>query len=84
MEARDEDAMERCLEAYKEEKRKVKRCIYQSKEEVQEQFGRKMNQDVNGNRKIFWKEVSKANGGKVENSHRIKDGKGRLVLEEEK
>ena len=36
--ARDEDARERCLEDYKEEKRKVKRCIYQSKKEVQEQF----------------------------------------------
>ena len=28
--ARDEDASERCLEAYKEEKRKVKKCIYQN------------------------------------------------------
>ena len=27
----DEDARERCLEVYKEEKRKVKGCIYQSK-----------------------------------------------------
>ena len=42
--ARDEDVRERCLEAYKEEKRKVKRYIYQSKKEVQEQFGRKINQ----------------------------------------
>ena len=41
-----------------------------------------MNQAVNGNRKLFWKEVSKANGGKVENSNRIKDRNGRLVLEE--
>ena len=40
-----------------------------------------MNQDVNGNRKLFWKEVSKANGGKVENSNRIKNGNGRLTLE---
>ena len=59
--ARDEEAIERCLEVYKEEKREVKRSIYQSKEEVQEQFGRKMNQDVNGNRKLFWKVVNKAN-----------------------
>ena len=80
--ARDEDARERCLEVYKEEKRKVIRFIYQSKKEVKEQFGRKMNKDVNGNRKLFWKEVSKANGGKVENSNRIKDGNGGLVLEE--
>ena len=51
--ARDEDARERCLEIYKEGKRKITRCIYQSKEEVQEQFERKMNQDVNGNRKLL-------------------------------
>ena len=44
LEARDEDARERCLEVYKEEKRKIKRCIYQSKG-IQEQFERKMNQD---------------------------------------
>ena len=48
------------------EKRKVKRCIYQSKKEVNEQFGRKMNKDADGNKLLFWKEVSKVNGGKVE------------------
>ena len=36
------------MEAYREEKRKVKRCIYQSKKEVNEQFGRKMNEEVKG------------------------------------
>ena len=45
---------------WKRTKRKIER-FYQSKKEVQEQFGRKMNQDVNGNIKLFWKEVSKAN-----------------------
>ena len=40
-----------------------------------------MNQDVNGNRKLFWK-VSKVNGRKVKNSNRLKNGNGRLVLEE--
>ena len=34
--ARDEDAKERCLEVYKEEKRKVKRCINLNKEKVHE------------------------------------------------
>ena len=34
--ASDEEAKERCIEVYKEEKRKVKRCIYQSKKEVKE------------------------------------------------
>ena len=32
--ASDEEEKERCMEAYKEEKRKVKRCIYQSKKKV--------------------------------------------------
>ena len=51
--ARDEDAKQRCLEVYEEEKRKVKRCIYQTKKDNHEQFGRKMNQDVNGKSKFF-------------------------------
>ena len=29
---------------------------------MNKQFGRKLNQDVDGNRKLFWKEVSKVNG----------------------
>ena len=41
-----------------------------------------MNQDVNRNRKLFWKEVSKVNGGKAESCSKIKDGNRRLVLEE--
>ena len=59
--ASDEEAKERCMDAYKEERYKVKRGIYQSiKKKVNEQFGRKMNEDVNVNSKLFWKEVSNA------------------------
>ena len=36
------------------------------KKKVNEQFGRKMNKHVNGNRKLLWKEVSSVKGGKVE------------------
>ena len=61
-------------------KGKVKRCIIQSKKKVIEQFGRKMDEDVNGNRKLFWKEVSNAKGGKVQNCSRKKDENERLVL----
>ena len=68
--ASDEEAKEKCMGAYREEKRKVKRCIYQSKKKVNEQFGKKMNEDVNGNRKLFWK---------VESCSRIKDGNRRLA-----
>ena len=37
-----------------------------SKKEVNEQFGIKMNKAIDGNRKLFWKEVSKVNRVKVE------------------
>ena len=73
-------AKEKSMETHKKEKRKVKMGIYQSNMEVNKQFGRKMKQDVNGNRKLFREEVSNVNGGKVGNSNRIKDGNGSLVL----
>ena len=63
----------------REEKRRVKRCIYQSKKKINEQFGRKMDEDMNGNRKLFWKEVSNVKGGMVESCNKIKDRNGRLA-----
>ena len=73
--ASDEEAKERCMEAYREEKIKVKRCIYQSRKKAHEQFGRKMNEDVNGNLKLFLKEVSNVKGEKVESSQHNKGWK---------
>ena len=46
-------------------------------------FGRKINDHVNGNRKLFWKGVSNAKGGKVESCSGIKDGNGRLAQGED-
>ena len=63
---------------FKPTKRKRER-LYGAFMKAQEQFGRKINQDVNGNRKLLWKEVSKANGGKVKNSNSIKDGNGKRL-----
>ena len=51
---------------------------YQSKKEVNEKFGRMMIQALYGNRKFFWKDVSKVKGGKVESCSRIKDGEDDL------
>ena len=45
-----------CMEAYKEERSKD--VYIRAQKEVNEQFGRKINQDVSGNRRLFWKEVS--------------------------
>ena len=41
LEASDEENKERCMEAYREEMRKIKRGIIQSKKKVNEQFGRR-------------------------------------------
>ena len=38
---------------------------------------------MNGNRKLFWKEVSNEKGEKVENCSRVKDGNGRLAQGED-
>ena len=48
--------------------------IYQSKKKVNEQFGKRMNGDMNGNVKLFWREVCNVKGGKVESCSRVKDG----------
>ena len=81
--ARDEDAKEKFLEVNKEERERLKGAFIKVRSRGKNSLeGRCMNQDVNGNRKLLWKEVSKANGGKVKNSNRIKDGNGRLALEE--
>ena len=68
---------------YREENRKVKRCIYQRKTKVNELFGRKINEDMNGNRKLFWKEMSNLKGGTVESCSRVKDGNGMVAQGEE-
>ena len=51
--ASNEETKERCMKAHRDEKRNVQRCIIQNKNKVNEQFGRKMNEAVNGNRKLF-------------------------------
>ena len=43
-----------------------------------------MNEDVNGKKKLFWKEMGNAKGGKVERYSRIKDGNGMLAQGDDK
>ena len=38
----DEETKERCMEEYRKEKKKVRRCIIQSKEKVNKQFEMRM------------------------------------------
>src|SRR5678816_3363100 len=82
LKANDEDSKERCLEVYKEEKRNTKRCIHRRKEEVNEQFGRRMNEDIQGNRKLFWKEARKVKNENKGNLLRIMNRNGAFVTDE--
>ena len=41
------------MEIYKEEKKRVKRCMYQSKIYSNDQLGRKMNWDIMGNKVVL-------------------------------
>ena len=41
-----------------------------------------MSEDVNENRKLFWKEVSNVKGGKEKSCNRIKGENRRLALEQ--
>ena len=43
----------------------------------------KMSQDVDGNRKLFWKEVSEMNGERGGGCSRIKEGNGKLAMGED-
>ena len=40
-----------------------------------------MTEDLDGNRKLFWKEVSNTKGGNVKSCSRVKNGNGRLAQE---
>ena len=66
---------------YREERRKTKRCISRRKREVNEQFGKKMNEDIQGNKKLFWKEVRKVGKESNGNLSNIMNGNGSLVTD---
>ena len=46
----------------KKRRERLKGVYIRAKKKANEQFERKMNEDVNGNNKLFWKEVSNAKG----------------------
>src|SRR5678816_1162189 len=82
LKANDEVSKERCLELYKEEKRNTKRCIRRRKEEVNEQFERRMNGDLQGNRKLFWKKARKVKNENKGNLLRIMNRDDAFVTNE--
>ena len=67
----------------KKKRKKLKGVYISEHKGSYEQFGRKMNKDDRGKKKLFWKEVSKTNRGKVESCSRIKDRNGGLAMGED-
>ena len=82
LKANDVISKERCMDVYREERKKTKRCISMRKREVNEQFGKKMNEDIHGNKKLFWKEVRKVGKERNGNFSNIMNRNGTLVTEE--
>ena len=54
-----EEVKERRKREYKACKKEVRRLVKESKERVDEEFGRKLSEKYNENKKLFWKEVKK-------------------------
>ena len=74
---------DRWEDEYKNAKSRVKRLIKKKKKEANESFGKKMNEDAIGNRKLFWKEVKKARNSERNSCVSVKDGSGRALSGEE-
>ena len=82
LEAKDENV--KIYRKFREKKREELRGVYISeKKELNEQFGRMMNQDVSGNRKFFNEEEDNVNNGKVQNCNRIKNITRSLMMGED-
>ena len=64
---------------YKERSRRVKELVRDSQRRVDEEFGRKLSEKFNENKKLFWKEVKKERGDVGGVSARMKREDGALV-----
>ncbi len=59
-----EEVRERRKREYRDSKALVKRLVRESKEIVDEDFGRKLSAEYEENKKLFWREVRKEMGGR--------------------
>ena len=50
------------FDRYREERRRVKAVVRESKRKAEDRFGTKLSQTFEGNRTIFWKEVKRGAG----------------------
>ena len=68
---------------YKRKRMEVKNVVKKAKREADERWGERMNESFRENSKMFWKELKRVRKGESGSESRIKDGSGRLLVEEE-
>jgi hypothetical protein len=73
----------RLYEVYKEQKRRVKVAVKESKAKVKEDFEKKMESDFESNKKLFWKWVKNTRSVKNENACGVRAGNGDLIWNDE-
>ncbi len=78
-----EEVRERQKREYRDSKALVKRLVRESKERVDEDFGRKLSAEYVENKKLFWREVRKEMGGRKSDTCRMKRSDGAIVRRNE-
>ena len=66
---------------YREKRREVKRVVRRAKRDADARWGRRLCQNFEGNKKMFWKEVKRVRKGETGKEEVVKDGNGQLLLE---
>jgi len=78
-----DEVRERRKREYRDRKALVKRLVRESKERVDEDFGRKLSAEYVENKKLFWREVRKEMGGRKSEACRMKRSDGVIVRRNE-
>lgn len=70
-------------EVYKEVRNRVKTVVRRVKRAADERWGRRVTENFERNKKMFWKEVKRARKGQSEREERVKGVDGRMIVEAE-
>ena len=68
-------------ECYKGRRKMVKRVVKNAKKVTNEKWERKLTENFEENKKMFWKEVKKLRKSELESEERVKDRNGRVLVE---
>ncbi len=74
-----EEVKARRKSQYKKWNKRVRKLFEESKRKVDEEFGRKLSQNISENKKLLWKEVKKVWGGERSTDVRMRGEDGELV-----